>query len=113
MEAFRAAAADDVVLSTALVRALNMVDAPSRLRAPDLQERVARTLARSGNTKAGQVWLPATPSADSLLDAWKRPTAARVRGPKIPSTPSGLKPRAVSRYCCPQVNRPYVPSGRS
>jgi hypothetical protein len=49
MEAFRAAAADDVVLSTALVRVLNMVDAPSSLRAPDLQERVARTLARSGS----------------------------------------------------------------
>ena len=49
MEAFRAAAADDVVLSTALVRVLNMVDAPSSLRAPDLQERVARTLVRSGN----------------------------------------------------------------
>jgi len=49
MEAFRAAAADDVVLSTALVRVLNMVDAPSSLRAPDLQERVARTLTRSGN----------------------------------------------------------------
>ncbi|HUN31066.1 MAG TPA: FAD-binding monooxygenase, partial [Trebonia sp.] len=49
MEAFRAAAADDVVLSTALVRVLNMVDAPSSLRAPDLQERVARTLARAGS----------------------------------------------------------------
>lgn len=49
MEAFRAAAANDVVLSTALVRVLNMVDPPSSLRAPDLQERVARTLARSGN----------------------------------------------------------------
>jgi 2-polyprenyl-6-methoxyphenol hydroxylase-like FAD-dependent oxidoreductase len=48
MEAFRAAAADDVVLSTALVRVLNMVDPPSSLRAPDLQERVTRSLARAG-----------------------------------------------------------------
>jgi 2-polyprenyl-6-methoxyphenol hydroxylase-like FAD-dependent oxidoreductase len=45
MDAFRVAAADDLVLSTALVRVLNMVDAPSRLRAPELRERVARTLA--------------------------------------------------------------------
>jgi 2-polyprenyl-6-methoxyphenol hydroxylase-like FAD-dependent oxidoreductase len=43
---FRAAAADDAVLSAALVRVLNMVDAPSSLRASGLQERVARTLAR-------------------------------------------------------------------
>lgn len=41
MDAFRAAAADDTVLATALVRVLNMMDAPSRLRDPDLRERVA------------------------------------------------------------------------
>jgi 2-polyprenyl-6-methoxyphenol hydroxylase-like FAD-dependent oxidoreductase len=52
MEAFRAAAPDDVTLSTALVRVLNMVDPPSSLRTPDLQERVARTLAWAGNPLA-------------------------------------------------------------
>jgi 2-polyprenyl-6-methoxyphenol hydroxylase-like FAD-dependent oxidoreductase len=46
MDAFRAAAADDPVLSSALVRVLNMVDPPSSLRAPDLQERVADALVR-------------------------------------------------------------------
>jgi len=47
MDAFRAAAADDPVLVTALLRALSLVDPPSRLRAADLRERAARALALS------------------------------------------------------------------
>jgi hypothetical protein len=48
MDAFRVAVADDLVLSTALVRVLNMVDAPSRLRCPG----AART---SGQDPGGAV----------------------------------------------------------
>lgn len=40
MDAYRAAAAEDAVLATALLRVANMIDTPDRLRAPDLRERV-------------------------------------------------------------------------
>jgi 2-polyprenyl-6-methoxyphenol hydroxylase-like FAD-dependent oxidoreductase len=42
MDAFRAAAADDAVLATALLRVLHLMDPPARLQDPALRERVAR-----------------------------------------------------------------------
>jgi 2-polyprenyl-6-methoxyphenol hydroxylase-like FAD-dependent oxidoreductase len=47
MDAFRAAAADDGVLATALIRVLNLLDPPSRLRDQTLRDRVERSLAAS------------------------------------------------------------------
>jgi 2-polyprenyl-6-methoxyphenol hydroxylase-like FAD-dependent oxidoreductase len=44
MQHYRAAAARDAVLATALVRVINMLDGPQRLAAPDLQARVLRAL---------------------------------------------------------------------
>jgi 2-polyprenyl-6-methoxyphenol hydroxylase-like FAD-dependent oxidoreductase len=40
MDAYRAAAAEDAVLGTALLRVANLLDPPTRLREPDLRERV-------------------------------------------------------------------------
>ena len=42
MDAFRAAAADDAVLATALLRVLHLIDPPARLQDPALRQRVAR-----------------------------------------------------------------------
>jgi 2-polyprenyl-6-methoxyphenol hydroxylase-like FAD-dependent oxidoreductase len=48
MNAYRAAAADDAVLGTALLRVTNMLDTPDRLAAPDMRERVLKNTARVG-----------------------------------------------------------------
>jgi hypothetical protein len=48
MEHYKAAAAVDAVLGTALLRVTNMLDEPERLAAPDLQARVLRALGQPG-----------------------------------------------------------------